>query len=360
MPPDPPAQFHAALLATRAALLAQNTTASSASAVALAALAVAGAGAADCQNHLSSAQASFAVATFLDRALREASFAAANLAAAAEGAHAKAAAAATAMSAAATSIAAMGATFEQLLSTLNGVAAVATSNAEEDPIARAAKNVLTTFRSIGASVEELSYLSLQATIESARPATALAAQATRAGQARLPELLSSVEAGLKNAGAALAAAQNARASAMAALFEQSHARAAAAAEAAGLSSAIDGLDEICNQSLTAAVHNVPRGGDPQGTAGLRAAWKFSDSVAAHTAAFTAFGLPLLVGASRKRFINSVSPSPPDQRIGGSLASHLYAVRQGAAIVRVHDVAETVQALRVMAAIDLAAVEKITT
>jgi dihydropteroate synthase len=36
------------------------------------------------------------------------------------------------------------------------------------------------------------------------------------------------------------------------------------------------------------------------------------------------------------------------------------VRQGAAIVRVHDVAETVQALRVMAAIDLAAVEKITT
>ena len=81
---------------------------------------------------------------------------------------------------------------------------------------------------------------------------------------------------------------------------------------------------------------------------------------AHTAAFTAFGLPLLVGASRKRFINSVSPASPDQRIGGSLASHLYAVRQGAAIVRVHDVAETVQALRVMAAIDLAAVEKITT
>lgn len=75
---------------------------------------------------------------------------------------------------------------------------------------------------------------------------------------------------------------------------------------------------------------------------------------AHTAAFKAHGLPLLVGASRKRFINSVSPAPPDRRIGGSLASHLYAVRQGAAIVRVHDVAETVQALRVMAAIEKAA------
>src|SRR5262249_42251898 len=38
-----------------------------------------------------------------------------------------------------------------------------------------------------------------------------------------------------------------------------------------------------------------------------------------------FGLPLLVGASRKRFIDTVSPAPPDQRIGGSIASHLLAV-----------------------------------
>ncbi len=72
---------------------------------------------------------------------------------------------------------------------------------------------------------------------------------------------------------------------------------------------------------------------------------------AHTAAFRSFGLPLLVGASRKRFINSVSPAPPTERIGGSIASHIYAVQQGAAIVRVHDVAETVQALRVLAAIE---------
>jgi dihydropteroate synthase len=63
-----------------------------------------------------------------------------------------------------------------------------------------------------------------------------------------------------------------------------------------------------------------------------------------------FGLPLLVGASRKRFIDSISPAPPDRRIGGSVAAHLFATLDGAAILRVHDVAETVQALKVAAAI----------
>jgi dihydropteroate synthase len=66
--------------------------------------------------------------------------------------------------------------------------------------------------------------------------------------------------------------------------------------------------------------------------------------------FKAFGLPLLIGASRKRFIDKVSPSPPDRRLGGSLAAHLCAVADGARIVRAHDVAETVQALKVAAAI----------
>jgi dihydropteroate synthase len=63
-----------------------------------------------------------------------------------------------------------------------------------------------------------------------------------------------------------------------------------------------------------------------------------------------FGLPLLLGASRKRFIDKVSPAPPDRRVGGSIAAHLAAVAAGAAIIRAHDVAETVQALRVAAAI----------
>lgn len=63
-----------------------------------------------------------------------------------------------------------------------------------------------------------------------------------------------------------------------------------------------------------------------------------------------YGLPLLVGASRKRFIATLAPSEPDGRLGGSIASHLLAARDGAAIVRAHDVAETVQALRVAEAI----------
>ena len=74
---------------------------------------------------------------------------------------------------------------------------------------------------------------------------------------------------------------------------------------------------------------------------------------ARLAEFRRFGLPLLVGASRKRFINTVIPSAPDQRIGGSISAHLMAVEKGAAIIRAHDVAETVQALRVATAIEAA-------
>ena len=69
--------------------------------------------------------------------------------------------------------------------------------------------------------------------------------------------------------------------------------------------------------------------------------------------FKRFGLPLLVGASRKRFIASISPSEPSDRIGGSIATHLIAARDGAAILRVHDVRAMVQALRVCQAIEKA-------
>jgi dihydropteroate synthase len=65
----------------------------------------------------------------------------------------------------------------------------------------------------------------------------------------------------------------------------------------------------------------------------------------------AFGLPILVGASRKVFIASVSPSEPHQRLPGSIAAHVIAAQRGARIIRTHDVAETVQALRVAAAIE---------
>jgi dihydropteroate synthase len=65
------------------------------------------------------------------------------------------------------------------------------------------------------------------------------------------------------------------------------------------------------------------------------------------ALFHSLGCPLVVGASRKRTIGALSAeAPADKRLGGSIAFALKAVEQGAQIVRVHDVYETVQALKV--------------
>ncbi len=59
------------------------------------------------------------------------------------------------------------------------------------------------------------------------------------------------------------------------------------------------------------------------------------------------GCPLMLGASRKRTIGALSnEAPADRRLAGSLAFALKAAEQGAQLIRVHDVAETVQALRV--------------
>nr|WP_294522272.1 dihydropteroate synthase [uncultured Rhodopila sp.] len=65
------------------------------------------------------------------------------------------------------------------------------------------------------------------------------------------------------------------------------------------------------------------------------------------AAFTGLGYPVLIGVSRKSFIGALSGEPrADRRLGGSLAAAVFAALRGAAIVRVHDVRETVQAFRV--------------
>jgi len=62
--------------------------------------------------------------------------------------------------------------------------------------------------------------------------------------------------------------------------------------------------------------------------------------------------PLLVGASRKSMINKISPSDVDHRLAGTLALHLEALKNGASILRVHDVPEHVQALKVFRALSL--------
>ena len=65
------------------------------------------------------------------------------------------------------------------------------------------------------------------------------------------------------------------------------------------------------------------------------------------AVFHSLGCPLVIGASRKRTIGALSgEASADRRAGGSIAFALKAAEQGAQIVRVHDVFETVQALRI--------------
>ena len=68
-------------------------------------------------------------------------------------------------------------------------------------------------------------------------------------------------------------------------------------------------------------------------------------------AFVALGLPVLVGASRKRFIGALGGEPdPTLRAPGSIAAALFAIDRGASILRVHDVAATVQAMLVWTAL----------
>ncbi len=69
---------------------------------------------------------------------------------------------------------------------------------------------------------------------------------------------------------------------------------------------------------------------------------------------SALGLPVLLGASRKRFIGELTgQSQADQRVAGSVSAVLAGWRRGASVFRVHDVAETVAALQVAEAIEKA-------
>ena len=62
--------------------------------------------------------------------------------------------------------------------------------------------------------------------------------------------------------------------------------------------------------------------------------------------FKDLGCPILVGASRKSFIGNIDASKSEDRLGGSIASALWSINKGAEILRVHDVKETIQAIRV--------------
>ena len=70
----------------------------------------------------------------------------------------------------------------------------------------------------------------------------------------------------------------------------------------------------------------------------------------HLEQFKALGFPVLMGASRKSFIGRIDGSEADDRLGGSIAAALWSAQAGADILRVHDVAQTVQAMRVWEAV----------
>ena len=63
------------------------------------------------------------------------------------------------------------------------------------------------------------------------------------------------------------------------------------------------------------------------------------------------GLPVVAGLSRKSMIGAITGRPVEQRLAGSIAANLAAVAYGAKILRVHDVAATVDAIKVWRAID---------
>lgn len=67
--------------------------------------------------------------------------------------------------------------------------------------------------------------------------------------------------------------------------------------------------------------------------------------------FLTLDKPLLVGASRKSMIDKIIASSPDERLAGSLILHIEAMRNGASILRVHDVPEHIQAIKVAQALD---------
>lgn len=72
----------------------------------------------------------------------------------------------------------------------------------------------------------------------------------------------------------------------------------------------------------------------------------------HLSHFLTLGKKVLVGASRKSLIDKISPSLAKDRLAGTLALHMESIKNGASIIRVHDVYEHTQALRVLEALKM--------
>lgn len=66
--------------------------------------------------------------------------------------------------------------------------------------------------------------------------------------------------------------------------------------------------------------------------------------------FKRLGYPILLGVSRKSFIDKIFPTPVEERLEGTIAANVYGVMKGANVIRVHDVKEHKKAMRVLDAI----------
>lgn len=112
---------------------------------------------------------------------------------------------------------------------------------------------------------------------------------------------------------------------------------------------IEDLAAVCRQYIEAGMRQDQIAIDP----GLGFGKTAEENLSAlrDCSQLLALGCPLYIGASRKRFIGRYSGSPEAaKRLGGSLASALWASASGASFVRVHDVRETVEALHMWSAL----------
>ena len=114
---------------------------------------------------------------------------------------------------------------------------------------------------------------------------------------------------------------------------------------------------VVRQGLAAALEAARLNGVPRWHRIIDPGIGFGKTPAEHAALISrldelqALGYPLLFGCSRKGFLGKMAGGAPvDERLAGTIAANSLAVERGAQIVRVHDVRENVQAMRVVDAI----------
>ena len=117
----------------------------------------------------------------------------------------------------------------------------------------------------------------------------------------------------------------------------------------------DSISEVQQELLASVTRFTTQGVDPHAIIldpGIGFAKSVTDNITllAHTDALVSLGYPVLIGTSRKSFIGALTQKESSDRLAGSLATIGETYRQGATLFRVHDVAATVDYLKVLSAI----------